>query len=142
MSGRNCRRLSGLNHDPLRLKNEIFSLKPDNLEAHFDLGRVYAIKGDREHAVAEFRYIFTKEPDFALYHYEMGRILEAWGDPTQALNHYRRALIFNPNLEPVNQAIKRLQSAVKESPPNQSPPNRDRLPAKSSLVPAALGGVG
>lgn len=89
---------------------------PDNLEAHFDLGRVYAIKGDRERAVAEFRYLFAKEGEFGLFHYEMGRILEAWGDNNQALNQYRRALVFNPNLEPVNQAIKRLQAAGKEAP--------------------------
>jgi Tfp pilus assembly protein PilF len=95
---------------------------PDNLEAHFDLGRVYAIKGDRERATSEFRYVFTKEPDFAFYHYELGRILEAWNDPNQALTHYRRALLFNPNLEPVNQAIKRLQSTVKETAPKPEPP--------------------
>jgi tetratricopeptide (TPR) repeat protein len=91
---------------------------PDNLEAHFDLGRVYAIKGERERAMAEFRYLFSKEGEFSLYHYEMGRILEAWGDPNQALNHYRRALLFNPKLEPVNQAIKRLESAAKQAPPS------------------------
>jgi tetratricopeptide (TPR) repeat protein len=109
---------------------------PDNLEVHFDLGRVYAIKGERERAVAEFRYIFSKEGEFSLYHYEMGRILEAWGDNNQALNHYRRALLFNPKLEPVNQAIKRLQAAGatgKENPPSAAPapaPPKGVTPAK------------
>jgi len=58
----------------------------------------------------------------------MGRILEAWGDNNQALNHYRRALLFNPKLEPVNQAIKRLQAVVKEPPPSAAP--KGAAPAK------------
>jgi len=84
---------------------------PDHLEAHFDLGRVFAMKGDRQQAMREFAFTFSKEGEFALYHFEMGRILEAWGDKKQAIQNYQRALVLNPRFEMAAQAVKRLENA-------------------------------
>lgn len=102
---------------------------PDNLEAHFDLGRVYAMKGDRQKALRELAFIFAKEGEFALYHYEMGRILEAWGEKDQALQHYKRALVLNPQFALATQAIKALEAAPKGGVPT--------APAAPAAPPAA-----
>ncbi len=92
-------------------------ISPDYLDAHFDLGRVYAMKGDRDRAFREFRYLFEKERDFFLYHFEMGRILEAWGDKKQAMNHYQRSHILNPGFEEASKAVQRLEQEAKTTPP-------------------------
>jgi tetratricopeptide (TPR) repeat protein len=99
---------------------------PESLEAHFDLGRVYAMKGDRQQALREFAFTFAKEGEFALYHFEMGRILEAWGDKKQALQNYQRALVLNPRFDMASQAIKRLEESGgnAESPPAAAKPQK------------------
>jgi tetratricopeptide (TPR) repeat protein len=101
---------------------------PDNLEAHFDLGRVYAMKGDRQQALREFGFTFAKEGEFGLYHFEMGRILEAWGQKAEALQHYQRALVLNPSFDAAKQAVTRLEGSATTMPggagkvPSPSPP--------------------
>ena len=84
---------------------------PDSIEAHFDLGRVYALKGERQKAIEAFNFIFFKERDFHLYHYEVGRILEAWGEKAEALRQYRQALLFNANFAAAKDAVQRLAAA-------------------------------
>jgi tetratricopeptide (TPR) repeat protein len=108
-------------------------LSPDNLDAHFDLGRVYAMKGDRDKALAQFRFIFNKEGDFFLYHFEMGRILEAWGEKERALGEYKRALVFNPQFEPAIRAAKLIEggmSGVKTPAPPAAPTPKAPPPAR------------
>jgi len=95
---------------------EALEESPDNLEAHFSLGMVYAMQGEQKKASGEFAFIFAKESEFAAYHFEMGRALEVWGDKKQALVHYQRALVINPKYDAAAQAAKRLtESAAKES---------------------------
>lgn len=87
-------------------------LSPDSVEAHFDLGRVYALKGVRQKAIAEFNFIFFKEKEFFLYHYEVGRILESWGEKAEALKLYRRAHLLNPEFAKAQEAVRRLETAA------------------------------
>lgn len=82
---------------------------PENLEVHFDLGRVYAMQGERGKTLREFGFLFSKERDFFIYHFEFGRMLEAWGEKDQAIQQYKRALVLNPKFAPVEEAIKRLE---------------------------------
>ncbi|MCK9376582.1 MAG: tetratricopeptide repeat protein [Syntrophobacterales bacterium] len=93
------------------------ALSPDNVEGHFDLGRVYALKGDRRKAIDSFNFVFFKERDFGLYHYEVARILEAWGEKAEALRQYQRALLFNPTLTAAQEAVRRLESRAQTQPP-------------------------
>jgi tetratricopeptide (TPR) repeat protein len=108
---------------------------PDHIEAHFDLGRVLAMKGDRKGAMREFAYTFSKEGDFALYHFEMGRILEAWGDQKAALSHYKRALVLNPQFNAANQAVKRVEEAIKTAPPKPEALKSSAPPAAPPMAP-------
>ncbi len=90
---------------------EALDASPDNLEAHFYLARVYALKGDKDQSLQEFRVVFAKESEFPGYHFEMGRIMESWGEKEVALNHYRRALLLNPRFEAARQALQKLESS-------------------------------
>ena len=82
---------------------------PENLEVHFDLGRIYAMKGERDKVLREFGFLFSKERDFFIYHFELGRILEAWGERDKAIGQYKRAQVLNPNFPAAGEAIKRLE---------------------------------
>jgi tetratricopeptide (TPR) repeat protein len=93
-------------------------LSPDNVEGHFDLGRVYALKGDRRKAIDSFNFVFFKERDFGLYHNEVARILEAWGEKAEALRQYQRALLFNPTLTAAKEAVQRLENRDQAQPPS------------------------
>lgn len=106
---------------------------PDNLEAHFDMGRVLAMKGERQRAVLEFNFIFAKEADFAPYHFEMGRILEAWGEKERALANYKRALVLNPQFTMASQAVQRLEKG--EGAPKPTAPE-SKSPATKPAAPS------
>jgi len=110
--------------DPKRLKeaedylNQALKLSPESVEAHFDLGRVYALQGERQKAINAFNFIFFKEREFHLYHYEVGRILEGWGEKAEALKQYRQALLFNANFPEAKEAVQRLAEAQSKPAPN------------------------
>lgn len=62
-------------NDPERIKEaedylqHALKISPDSIEAHFDLGRVYALQGDRQKAIEAFNFIFFKEREFHLYYW-------------------------------------------------------------------------
>jgi len=89
--------------------NNALSINPDYEDARFDLGRIYAIKGDMNRAFAEFALIFNAEPRFALYHFEAGRILESMKAVDRAKQEYSRALQLDPNMSSAKQALERLK---------------------------------
>jgi tetratricopeptide (TPR) repeat protein len=103
---------------------------PENLDAHFDLARVYAMQGKRDKALQQFHFLFVKESDFFIYHFELGRMLEAWGQKEQALREYRRAHLLNPKFTAAAQAIKRL-----EAEPTTSSPKSAGTPTKNTPKP-------
>ncbi|MFA5110062.1 MAG: tetratricopeptide repeat protein [Desulfobaccales bacterium] len=94
-----------------RYLKESLDASPDNLEAHFDMARLYAMKGDKDQSLQEFRFVLAKESEFPGFHYELGRIMESWGEKDVALNHYRRALVLNPRFAPATQALQKLESS-------------------------------
>jgi tetratricopeptide (TPR) repeat protein len=118
--------------DPNRLKQaedylrQALKLSPDSLEAHFDLGRVYALKGERQKAIEAFNFIFFKERDFHIYHFEAGRILEGWGEKREALRQYRQALLFNPNFAAAKNSLQRLADA-QPKPASNAPEDAKKL---------------
>jgi tetratricopeptide (TPR) repeat protein len=89
--------------------NDSLSINPDFAEARFDLGRIYAYKGDVKRALSEFAIIFRTEPKYSLYHYEMGRIFESGKATDQARREYQRALQLNPGFSKAGEALEKLK---------------------------------
>ena len=89
--------------------NAAIAINPDFAEAHFDLGRIYALKGDMSRSMAEFGVILRNEPQYAIYHFELGRIFESMKTYDRAKNEYRRALQLNPNMAVASEALKKLE---------------------------------
>ena len=83
--------------------NELYS------EARFDLGRVYAQKGDKNRALSEFAVIFRTEPQYAVYHLEAGRIFESMKAIDRAKGEYERALQLDPKLKIAKEALEKLK---------------------------------
>lgn len=92
------------------LLEKAISVAPDNDDARFDLGRVYAQQGQLDKAMKEFETIFQSEIRFALYHTEFAKILSAAGRKAEAKKHLDRAIAVAPDFEPAKQALKELQS--------------------------------
>ena len=89
--------------------NDSLSINPDFAEARFDLARIYALKGDMKHSIAEFALIFRAERNYAMYHYELGRILESAKAVEQAKKEYQRALQLNPGFSNAREAYEKLK---------------------------------
>lgn len=67
-------------------------LNPNNKEAHYGLGHVYAVQGKFKQAEEEFREAIRIDPDYSEAHTYLGQVLanqEEWKD---AITSYRRAL--------------------------------------------------
>jgi tetratricopeptide (TPR) repeat protein len=103
---------------------------PENLEAHFDLARIYAMQGERNKALREFGFLFSKERDFFIYHFELGRMLEAWDEKGKAIEQYKRALVLNPNFKPAEESIQRLEGKSGGSSSSGTAPTSKTAPPK------------
>ena len=103
---------------------------PENLDAHFDLARIYGMRGESDKALGEFGFLFSKEREFILYHFELGRMLEAWREKDKALEQYKRALVLSPNFKPAEEAVKRLEDKSTGSGAEQAPAAKPAPPKK------------
>jgi tetratricopeptide (TPR) repeat protein len=89
--------------------DDALSINPEYAEARFDLGRIYAHRGEMKRALSEFAIIFRTEPKYAIYHYEMGRIFEGGKATEQARREYQRALQLNPGFTQAKEALEKLK---------------------------------
>jgi protein O-mannosyl-transferase len=94
--------------DAIRYLSDSLSLEPEYADARFDLGRIYAMRGDLNRALGEFAVIFRTEPRYALYHYELGRIFEGAKAVDKAKQEYERALQLDPGFSRAKEALDRL----------------------------------
>ena len=84
------------------------SINPEYMDARFELGRIFAFKGDMKRSMAEFSILFRTESKYAIYHYELGRILESRKAIDQAKKEYQRALQLNPGFSRASEALEKL----------------------------------
>jgi tetratricopeptide (TPR) repeat protein len=85
------------------------AISPEYADAHSDLARIYAMRGNISQAVAEFAFIFRGEPRYAIYHYELGRLFESMKAPDRAKKEFERALVLNPKMKRAKEALKRMK---------------------------------
>lgn len=109
-------------------------LNPDNKEAHYGLGHVYATQGKFKQAEEEFREAIRIDPDYAEAHTYLGQVLanqEQWKDaiasfrralnnplyatPDLARFHLGRALLHEGDAQ---EAMEVLEDALTVTPPN------------------------
>jgi tetratricopeptide (TPR) repeat protein len=86
----------------------ILEVNPTNEDVRFDLGRVYALRGQVDKASREFSQVLSSERRFAMYHFEIGTILMAQGADKEARREFERALILQPGLPPAEEQLRAL----------------------------------
>lgn len=69
---------------------------PESVNAHLQLGRAWAMKGQLQEAAAEFKRALELNPDSGAAHRSFAQLLREIGDPYQAIGHYREALRIAP----------------------------------------------
>jgi len=67
-------------------------LNPDNKEAHYGLGHVYASQGKFKQAEEEFREAIRIDPDYAEAHTYLGQVLASQEQWNEAIASFKRAL--------------------------------------------------
>ncbi len=72
-------------------------LKPDDAEAHINLGNALMQTGKPREAIAQYEEALHLNPNFSAAHKELGFALERTGDQTEAAWHYQEALRFKPD---------------------------------------------
>ena len=89
-----------LEHQPARAERHFrkaLELKPDFLDACFNLGISLIAQGKQTEAIKYFRQVLYLKPDHAGAHNNIGLILMAQGDNRGAINAFRNALIQAPD---------------------------------------------
>ena len=100
---------------------KVVQTNPHMEDAIFDLGRVYARRGDAEKAWAHFSRVLASEKRYAIYHFEVGRILVASGAVDAAKTHLERALVLDPGLQMAQEALRGLDGKNDPKSPTAPP---------------------
>ncbi len=69
---------------------------PEGVNAHLQLGRAWAMRGEFREAASEFNKALQLNPDSGTAHRSLAQLLRDIGDPYQAIAHYREALRIAP----------------------------------------------
>ncbi|MDD5530417.1 MAG: tetratricopeptide repeat protein [bacterium] len=83
--------------EPTLYKN-MLKYRPDNVEAHYNLGNYYWRKGLLDNAIKEYEGILTLNPGNAGVHNSLGRIYTAKGLVDKAITESKEALRLQPDL--------------------------------------------
>jgi Flp pilus assembly protein TadD len=72
-------------------------IKPDNVEACYNLGYALLQKGRVDEAIAHFQTVLQIKPDYAEAHNNLGSVLLKIGNVDEAITHYQKALQIKPD---------------------------------------------
>lgn len=80
---------------PLSIWQDTISKRPDNLRAHFVLGKTYLDAGDTDKALALFSTMVHLAPDSVFMHDGMAQVSAKMGHFEEAASHFSEAIRFN-----------------------------------------------
>jgi Flp pilus assembly protein TadD/TolB-like protein len=76
---------------------EAIRLKPDDAEAHKNLGKALHMQRKYNEGTKEYREAIRLKPNFAEAHYNLGKALADQGKYDEAIKEYRQAIRFKPD---------------------------------------------
>ncbi|MGW8223500.1 MAG: tetratricopeptide repeat protein, partial [Syntrophobacteria bacterium] len=77
--------------------SQALQIKPENFEAHNNLGVVLADQGKFDEAIDHYSEALRIRPDYAKAHQDLAVVLKKQGRIEEAINHYYEALKIEPN---------------------------------------------
>jgi tetratricopeptide (TPR) repeat protein len=81
------------------LYRRALALKPDFVEAQYNLANALQALGRLEEAGAAYRRALELKPDLVPAHHNLGSVLQSLARPEEAAQSYRRALALRPSAE-------------------------------------------
>jgi tetratricopeptide (TPR) repeat protein len=81
--------------DAIKQYREAIDIKPDYVEAYFNLGNALTKKGDVDDAIYNYRKALQIDPDFFKSYYNIAKILYGEGKIAEAIDNFQRALTIN-----------------------------------------------
>ena len=75
---------------------QVLAIEPDNYQAHYNLGVIFATQGLADEAIKEFRLSLAINPNQALPHFKIGSILMESHQIPEAIEEFNQALRFDP----------------------------------------------
>jgi Flp pilus assembly protein TadD len=76
---------------------EVVRIDPEDVEGHFNLGVMFADRGETDEAISHFVAGLKNAPNDPKAHASMGTLLSRKGDVAGALSHFRKSLAILPN---------------------------------------------
>jgi tetratricopeptide (TPR) repeat protein len=110
-------------------------IKPDDAEAHYNLGVLLIRERAAKEAVASLQKALEIKPDFALAQYYLGVVLAGQGQVDEAIAHLQKALEIKPDFEAASDKIAQIRAAhpdPKSGDPEYRVPRPQGPPAKES----------
>ncbi len=86
----------GRTDESMVLSRQALDIKPDDPEAHVNLGNAMTVKGKVDEAETLYRQALAIRPDFAEAHSDLGNVLLYKGKIDEAMDQYRQALAIRP----------------------------------------------
>lgn len=81
---------------------KVLETKPDDAEAHYNLGRALQELGEMDEAVTNYHKALQIKPDFVEAHYNLGVALQELGKLDEAIASYHKALTVKPDFAEVH----------------------------------------
>ncbi len=80
-------------------------LKPDYVEAHYNLGNAYAMQGKFDEALKAYLIVIKLKPDYIVAHYNLGLVYLEKGLKQKAEEEFKTALKLKPDFSPAKKAL-------------------------------------
>jgi len=87
----------GFMDDAFKELRQAIAMKPDDAEAHCNIGNVLHAKGQLDDAIKAYRQAIAIQPDFAGAHNNMGVVLADKGQLDDAIKAFRQAIAIQPD---------------------------------------------
>ena len=84
--------LANKHEEAIRCYKKTLTLDPDNLQAHYYLGRLYQQKGQLDSAVSEFKKVIAIDPEIKELYTVLGRLYLEQGRIKEALTELKKSL--------------------------------------------------
>jgi Flp pilus assembly protein TadD len=94
----------------MREFSEVVRLRPADVDGHFNLGMMLAVRNRIQEAVVQFAAAVQLRPGYANAHLNLGKTLLTLGREEEAVSEFREAVRLDPTLINANSFLESFRS--------------------------------